>query len=161
MKPAASNVRAEIDADEWRRTRIKGDVSGISNPVSSGRILTFASLRSSHFCECLTFAHDPAAWWAANVRSTPLAPSTAAARRGALLRSAISAGFFNLTLNPDHGKDDDGSPDWLSGVIDSWALPPRSRIRWKFNDGPHTSTLSGCRSLTRFAATVVIKNKRG
>jgi hypothetical protein len=47
------------------------------------------------------------------------ASPTAAPRRRALLRPAISAGFFNLTLDPDHGKDDNRSPWRLGGVIDS------------------------------------------
>src|ERR1700755_1311897 len=67
---------------------------------------------------------------------------TTATGRCALLRSAIAAGLFNLALDPDHREDQDRSPDLRGGVIDRWAQPPRNRICWKFNDGPHVLILS-------------------
>jgi hypothetical protein len=72
-------------------------------------------------------------------------PTTTAGSRP-LLRPAIAAGFFNLTLDPDYGKDHDRSRNLLGGAIHGWAQPPRCRIRWKFNDGAHAQILSGCRS---------------
>jgi len=74
------------------------------------------------------------------------APSPTTAGSCPLLWPAISAGFFNLTLDPDHGKDHDSSLTLPGGAIHGWAQPPRCRIRWKFDDGAHAQTLSGCRS---------------
>jgi hypothetical protein len=96
----------------------------------------------------------------ANVSGISAAP-TATARRSTLLRPTVSAGFFDLPLDPDHGKDDHRAPHLRVRTIHGRPQPPRSRIRWKFNNGPHALTFSGGRSLTQFAATAVIKNKRG
>jgi hypothetical protein len=104
---------------------------------------------------------EPAAGCVANVKSTPLAAPTATARRSTLLRPTVSTGFFDLPLDPDHGKDDHRASRFRVRTIHGRPQPPRSRIRWKFNNGPHAPTFSDGRSVTQFAATAVIKNKRG
>jgi len=86
------------------------------------------------------------------------ATAATAARGGALFRPAVTIGFLRLTLDPDNGKDQDCSRAFRCGAIHGWAQPSRSRIRWKFNDGAHAQTLSGCRAHA-IAATTVIKNR--
>src|SRR5579871_1134490 len=77
----------------------------------------------------------------------PSAATATTAGGCTLLRPAISVGFLDFALDPDHGKNQDRCLTVLRGAIHGWAQPPRSRIRWKFNDGAHAQTLSTCRFL--------------
>jgi hypothetical protein len=52
-----------------------------------------------------------------NVSGISASPA-AAAWRSTLLRPTVSAGFFNLTLDPDHGKDDHRSLCFAGDNVD-------------------------------------------
>ena len=66
-----------------------------------------------------------------------LASAATAARRGTLFRSATTAGFLRLALDPDDRKNKDGAHAFARCAIDGWAQPPRCRIRRKFNNSAH------------------------
>jgi hypothetical protein len=67
------------------------------------------------------------------------APTATAAGGGTFFRSAAAAGLVGVTFDSDDGKDQDGSRAFAWSAIR--AQPPRSRIRRKFNDGAHVSSL--------------------
>jgi hypothetical protein len=61
--------------------------------------------------------------------------TTAATGRGsAFFRSAPTAGFLKVTLNPDYGKDQDYSCALARGALNI-SQPARCRICRKLNDG--------------------------
>jgi hypothetical protein len=66
-----------------------------------------------------------------------LASATATAWRGALFRSATTAGFLRLALDPNHRKNKDSAHAFARRAIHGWAQPPRCRIRRKFNNSAH------------------------
>ena len=67
------------------------------------------------------------------------APTATAARGSAFFRSTATAGFVGIAFDPDDRKDQDGGRAFAWSAIR--AQPPRSRIRRKFNDGAHVSSL--------------------
>jgi len=83
--------------------------------------------------------------------SVGVSAATAAASGGrSLFRPAAVAGLVGFAFDADDGKDQDGAC-FARTAIDAWGLdakglPPRSRIRRKFNDGAHNKTLSDRRT---------------
>jgi hypothetical protein len=83
-----------------------------------------------------------AKWMPVRVKKTrqnkrALSSAATAARRGALFRSATTAGFLRLALDPDDRKNKDGAHAFARRAIHGWAQPPRCRIRRKFNNSAH------------------------
>jgi hypothetical protein len=69
------------------------------------------------------------------------APTATATRGRTFFRTAATAGLVGLAFDPDDGEDQDNPHAFACSAIRGWAQPPRSRIRWKFNDGAHAETL--------------------
>jgi len=63
------------------------------------------------------------------------APTATATGCCTFFRSAPTAGVVGFAVDPDNGKDQQGSQPLAWRAIH--ARPPRSRIRRKFNDGAH------------------------
>jgi hypothetical protein len=59
-----------------------------------------------------------------------------------------------MALDPDRGKDQDGSGALALGDIDASAQPARSRIRRKFNDDAHVNLSAPLRHNLAGAATL-------
>jgi len=67
-----------------------------------------------------------------------LAPAATSSRSRPLFRAAATAGFIGLAVDPDGGKNQDGTHTLTRSGIHRGARPPRRR---KINDNPHVSSL--------------------